>query len=332
MANKKVFCEECRNDVDYIVTQKEMVGTIRGKEYQYIGLEATCANCGAHVYVEEIVDSNLKALYEVYRKENGIISLEKVQAIPKRYSIGKRPLSNLLGWGEHTFTRFYDGDIPTKQYSKTLSHLYDDPNYYFCILENNKDRLSSKHAYEKSLKAVQRIINENKKYSNKINDAIQYFLYQCEDITPLALQKYLYYVQGFYYAFFGEYMFNDDCEAWTYGPVYKAVYEKYCNYHFNPDLKKENVDLLTFTPNEKDLIDCVIKYFCCYSSKILEEFTCSEDPWINTCSNISSTKSLNKIIEKELIANFFTKVKEKYNMTTPKDIRLYAKDMFNKYD
>ena len=32
---------------------------------------------------------NLSALYSVYRKSNGIVSLEDVQSIPKKYNIGK---------------------------------------------------------------------------------------------------------------------------------------------------------------------------------------------------------------------------------------------------
>jgi hypothetical protein len=30
------------------------------------------------------------ALYDVYCKENGIISIEKIQAIPEKYAIGNR--------------------------------------------------------------------------------------------------------------------------------------------------------------------------------------------------------------------------------------------------
>ena len=32
---KKVFCEECRNDVDYVVTTTPMTGCIKEKEYSY---------------------------------------------------------------------------------------------------------------------------------------------------------------------------------------------------------------------------------------------------------------------------------------------------------
>ncbi len=70
--NQKAFCEECRNDVEYTVSSVLMVGTIRGKEYSYTGMEARCADCDSLVYVPEISDANLEALYHVFQKENGI--------------------------------------------------------------------------------------------------------------------------------------------------------------------------------------------------------------------------------------------------------------------
>ena len=77
MTENIVFCEECRNDVEYRITEMPMVGIIKGVEYYYIGKEARCINCNARVYVPEINDFNLKALYEVFHKENGIAPLKR---------------------------------------------------------------------------------------------------------------------------------------------------------------------------------------------------------------------------------------------------------------
>lgn len=89
-----------------------MKGTLKGEEYSYTGKKATCAQGCTEVYVAEIEDENLKILYDAYRQKNGVISLEKILEIPEKYNIGKRPLSLLLGWGEMTFTRYYEGDVP----------------------------------------------------------------------------------------------------------------------------------------------------------------------------------------------------------------------------
>ena len=55
-----------------------MLGIIKGIEYRYRGKEARCISCNSGVYIPEINDSNLKALYEVYRKENGIVLLDDI--------------------------------------------------------------------------------------------------------------------------------------------------------------------------------------------------------------------------------------------------------------
>lgn len=159
MNTDKVFCEKCRNDVNYTVVVVPMTSIIRDKEYSYVGKEARCTNCGSLVYIPELLDANLRALYDVYRQKNGIIALEKIQEITKKYNIGKRPLSLLLGWGEQTFSRYYDGDMPTKQYSEILTRIYNEPQFYFNLLESNKENLKSTMVYEKSRRAVARLLS-----------------------------------------------------------------------------------------------------------------------------------------------------------------------------
>lgn len=329
MMKKMTFCEKCRDDVEFIVATTSMIGNIKGVNYNYYGKIAKCINCNEEVFVPEIIDYNLKALYDVYREKNGIISLDKILEIPKKYSIGKRPLSLLLGWGELTFSRYCDGDMPTKQYSDILSKIYDFPKYYEEILEANKERLKSENAYKKSRKALDDILACKEKTS-KINDAIKYVLNECEDITPLSLQKALYYIQGFYFAFYNDFLFEEECEAWVHGPVFREVYFKYRDYHFDPiDIKKEPIDL-SLTSSEKAIYDSVINYLCCYSGNILEQFTHNETPWLIARGDLSLTTPCNYVISKDSIKKYFVGVKDKYNMMNPNDIKSYALDMFNK--
>ena len=84
------FCENCRDDVKYVMKEEKMVGTLKGVQYEYVGKQAYCADCDAPVFLQELNDDNLEALYEVYRETNGIISLDKVREIPKKYAIGKK--------------------------------------------------------------------------------------------------------------------------------------------------------------------------------------------------------------------------------------------------
>lgn len=64
MNKEKVFCEECRDDVNVIISEEEISATIKGRIYNYYGKIAKCVNCNSYVYVSEINDYNLEKLYE----------------------------------------------------------------------------------------------------------------------------------------------------------------------------------------------------------------------------------------------------------------------------
>ena len=326
---EKTFCEECRNDVEFTTASVPMTGTIKGKEYHYTGTEARCADCGSLVFVPEISDDNLRSLYNVFREENGIVSLDVICAIPEKYDIGKRPLSLLLGWGELTFSRYCDGDIPTRQYSDILQRIYNEPQFYSELLEANKANLKSQRTYEKTRRAVDALLSVDAPSNSKINTVIQYLLYQCEDITPLALQKALYYIQGFHFAFYRTFLFPEDCQAWTHGPVYRDIYFRYRDYRFDPIEKTTTFDTSVFSASEKAICDSVINNICCYSGKILERFTHNEAPWLTTRGDLPDSAPSDRIIEKSVIGAYFDAVKAKYNMVNPRDIKDYAQDMFH---
>ena len=326
---EKTFCEECRNDVEFTTASVPMTGTIKGKEYHYTGTEARCADCGSLVFVPEISDDNLRPLYNVFREENGIVSLDVICAIPEKYDIGKRPLSLLLGWGELTFSRYCDGDIPTRQYSDILQRSYNEPQFYSELLEANKANLKSLRTYEKTRRAVDALLSVDTPSNSKINTVIQYLLYQCEDITPLALQKALYYIQGFHFAFYRTFLFPEDCQAWTHGPVYRDIYFRYRDYRFDPIEKTTTFDTSVFSASEKAICDSVINNLCCYSGKILERFTHNEAPWLTTRGDLPDSAPSARISEKSVIGAYFDAVKAKYNMVNPRDIKDYAQDMFH---
>ncbi|MBO7394102.1 MAG: DUF4065 domain-containing protein [Abditibacteriota bacterium] len=325
MTRKTTFCETCRDDVKFTVKTLSKTGNLRGKDYTYTGKEARCNECGSLVFVPDIVDFNLDALYDVYREKNGILPTEVIAAVPKKYKIGKRPLSLLLGWGEQTYTRYCEGHVPSKAYSDIIKHINDDPRFYMSLLEKNKEAITPE-AYRKSRKAVEALLSG----AGKIDKAAEYLMYRCGDITPFTLQKYLYYVQGFGYAFNGDFLFAEDCEAWVYGPVYKNIYAKYKSRSFHPADKPTDFDMSALTDDEKTVCDSVIDNLCCYSGEILVRFTHNESPWLETRKGLAPDAQSNRIITKESIAAYFDAVKSKYNMINPVDIKEYAEAMFDR--
>jgi putative zinc finger/helix-turn-helix YgiT family protein len=330
MNNQIVFCPECRQGVMYSITENVESAKLKSEIFEFTSYTACCEKCGEEVYVAEIEDKNLKALYDVYRQRHDIISLEDIRSIPEKYNIGKRPLSLLLGWGEQTFSRYCDGDMPSKQYSAILKWICSDPAYYLSLLKNSKDNLKSDKAYKKSKIAAESILNiAAVEHQSKIDIVVRYLLSRCQDITPLALQKALYYVQGFSYAFYHAFLFAEDCEAWVHGPVYREIYKRYSAYRFDPIDSMDEFDGLSLSGEDKLLLDSVVRHVCCYSGKTLEAFTHSETPWVSARMGLPAEALSSKIIPKQSIGEYFTSVKEKYHMLTPANIKDYTQNMFS---
>lgn len=329
---KKGYCENCDKLVEYYTKEIEDTFSIRGKEYKYKKLVGYCNNCNEEITANLLTDENLKRMDDKYREIENIIRIEEITQILKKYKIGKKPLSKLLGWGEVTLTRYINGDVPTKPYSDELYKILEDANYMEKILDKNKDNITEK-AYNCAKEAIASIkansLMDN--IENEIELIARYIILIGKEITPLALQKILYYAQGFYYAFFGDYLFKEDCEAWVHGPVYTNIYYKYCDYgSSNIPIDEDYYIEDIIDEDKKELLNVVIKYFGYYNGKALEKMTHYESPWIKARRGLPIDEKSNNIIEKTDISEYFNKVKEKYNMLNLLEIKRYSEEQFNR--
>lgn len=328
------FCEECHDMVAYLTEDIMMEKVVKGKFIKFEGRRAYCPTCKNDLYVDSIHDYNLTQLDAAYRKAEKLITVEEILSLLEMYDIGKRPLACLLGWGEVTLNRYVDGAIPTRNYSNTLFEILNDSKAFENLLEKNRDAISDV-AYNKSKAAISHAQQSAFKESadeNKIESVAKYLLLNLKEVTPLALQKLLYYSQGFVKVFKGKYLFKNDCEAWVHGPVYADVYHKYKRFGCDPiDVTMPfNMNELNITSSEKEVLDSVINHFGCYSGKVLEKMTHSESPWLETRAGLSDSDLSKEVIQKDLIASYFEKIKQKYDMLNTSDIKDYSRDLFFK--
>ncbi|EKQ58236.1 MULTISPECIES: type II toxin-antitoxin system antitoxin SocA domain-containing protein [unclassified Clostridium] len=326
------FCEYCMNENEYIIHKKSKLSILNGEEISYIAKEAFCNTCNNEIFVSDVCDYNLNSLYDEYRKLHNIISVEAIKYIMFKYSINEEALSLLLGWKSNALRRYLEGDIPTVSNSDILNKIYDNANYYSIILQTNKERINIID-YNKSRQAVKKIL-DSVEIEEKLDKVIKYILIRCEDLTSSALQKLLYYVQGFYYMFMDDFIFAEDCEATADGPVYRSVAERYEKFGY----KKINRDILDseklkLEDAERNIVESVIKFYGCYSGKILKQMTQNEAPWILSRTrdkNDVEDDNINVVIEKNLISVYFKGIKVKYNIMDLMDIQKYSIDLISK--
>ena len=96
-------------------------------------------------------------------------------------------------------------------------------------------------------------------------------------MTNLRLQKMLYYEQGYHLAMFDTPLFDEDVEAWKYGPVVPSVYDHYKQ--FGSQILKTEPDNLEMTDEENTLFVNVFESYKDFSTFGLMKQTHSESPW-----------------------------------------------------
>ncbi len=113
-------------------------------------------------------------------------------------------------------------------------------------------------------------------------------------ISPLKLQKLLYYVQSWYMVFYGReaLVFTDRPQAWVNGPVYPAIYHEYkgktanmCDHLKVSDFSNQTPELALAEISgsmdlDFELIESIILLYGAKSQNELIFLTHSELPWV----------------------------------------------------
>lgn len=124
-------------------------------------------------------------------------------------------------------------------------------------------------------------------------------------VSPLKLQKILYYEQAWYMVFFNkELLFTEEPEAWVNGPVYRTVYDEYKGkvQYMTSALHKEDfigqgehtetaikhlVSSMSLTKEEVEFLNSVFDTYGTKSQDQLVLLTHSEKPWADTRAGLA---------------------------------------------
>lgn len=122
-----------------------------------------------------------------------------------------------------------------------------------------------------------------------------------ELMSNMKLQKMLYYQQGYHLALFDEPLFEEDLEAWMYGPVVPVVYEHY-KINGSKGIQPEK-SVIKLTNKEEALFNEVYRIYGIYSATGLMNLSHSEKPWNSVptgTGNVISKSTLKMFFKKKL--------------------------------
>ena len=300
----KSYCDKCKKLVEYTTKEEKVKENIEGEDISYIKKYDICNVCGNIFYSEDTHNYNTISASNELRKKNGIITTWEIEEILKKYNIGKKPLSYVLGWGEVTIIRYLDGQVPERVYSDVMLKVLEDPKEMLKYLNANKD-LITPVAYKKAVAKIAELKLEEDK--SKIYIIAKHIIAKTGDITPLSLQKILYYIEGFSKSLLDRDIFDSRCEAWVHGPVYPIIYDRFSYYrgNFIDDSEFSDYKIIELYDDEYDLVDAVIDAFGCYSGKTLEKMTHISTPWINARVGVGEDEASNNKISNEDIKKYF---------------------------
>ncbi|MEB0262553.1 MULTISPECIES: type II toxin-antitoxin system antitoxin SocA domain-containing protein [unclassified Mucilaginibacter] len=147
--------------------------------------------------------------------------------------------------------------------------------------------------------------------ANSISD---FFISQAiaagETISPVKLQKLVYYSQAWNFTIFDRVLFDERIEAWTHGPVVKSVYERFKEFPMYSAIDTYSLELsdVNFDDESFAILSDVNSIYGEHSGKYLEDLTHNEDPWLNARIGVPSYLACNNEITLKSMKEYYSKL------------------------
>lgn len=153
-----------------------------------------------------------------------------------------------------------------------------------------------------------------------INDVADYMILMCHengvDISPLKLQKILYYIQAWHMVYFNkEKLFSEMPQAWVNGPVYPSIYHRFSHIpRYNPiTLKKAGITSslkekardLDLCKEQYNFIDSIFQFYGLMDHDRLVFLTHAEEPWSEKRIGLLPFESSTEELSEDTMYNYY---------------------------
>lgn len=327
-------CFECGNTSGkwvYYKSQREYKG--EGYCFELDVETPYCEKCGSPIYDKALEQEIREKANAIIREQTRIISKEEILELVNYYGVSQKYLSKVLGWGEVTLPRYIKGSYSPNLDNSNKLKAIKNPYVLLNIVEENIED-SEDPLREKLFRNINNLIFSRENEKGKIYKVVDWFLNNTSEedgITHLALQKALYFAQAWSYALTGKWMFDEECEAWVHGAVYRTIYDEFKSFKYSqlPRLKTDS----TLSEDEMNILLFVKEnYLDVYSAKTLEKICHLEEPFRNTRGSLEESAHSDNIISKDSIAKYYKSIVRRYGIDNNNlnNIRNYLNDLLFK--
>jgi uncharacterized phage-associated protein len=132
-----------------------------------------------------------------------------------------------------------------------------------------------------------------------------------EVLTHIKLQKLMYYIQAWHWAFFNKPLFAGKFQAWVHGPVNRDLYDRFAESKslYSPiclDDAREKSDFSQLTGEDKAHIENILESYITFTGSQLEQMTHQEQPWIDARTGYSEAQRCEVEINELTMQQFYS--------------------------
>jgi uncharacterized phage-associated protein len=143
--------------------------------------------------------------------------------------------------------------------------------------------------------------------ANTVADFFLCFAREHGDVlTPLKLQKLVYYAQAWHLALKGKPLFDEKIEAWIHGPVVRSVFTRFKKYSWRPIDRA--VKQPSLSGNVKKFLCEIFSVYGGFSAWDLERMTHKETPWLNARVGLAVDQEGTQEISRSDMKEFYGKL------------------------
>ncbi len=129
----KGICPQCEDVRELKRVAGEEQIPVRGESIPVQVEYTLCTDCGEEFHTLSDECDPLDVAYREYRRRHGMMQPEEIREIRKRYGLTQRELSELVGWGGATLSRYENGALQDEAHDKLLQFIREPRNLWMLV-------------------------------------------------------------------------------------------------------------------------------------------------------------------------------------------------------
>ena len=143
-------------------------------------------------------------------------------------------------------------------------------------------------------------------------DIARFIIDECGPMPAMKLQKLVYYGQAWSLGLRDKRLFDDEAQAWAYGPVVRTLFLQHRGKYAVTEMPQG--DATRLSPDERRLLSAVVSHYGALSGEELSDMTHAEAPWKAARSDVPAGERSSSVITHSAMKRFYSPARCPFNL------------------